>query len=103
LSIFLGVIFFLSALYLLNWLRFKHTVVRVILAFVVAMVMGPSLMALVVQDALKVCISPPGFLGSLTAPLFAWTFVGSFGTLAVISGLRYMVVRGKFQQGLPSA
>ncbi|MGB7925485.1 MAG: hypothetical protein WCF57_19760 [Pyrinomonadaceae bacterium] len=103
LSLFLGFIIFLASLYLLTWWRFKNTVARVIVAFVAAVVIGPAIMAVIVQDALKVCISPPGFIGSLTAPLFAWTFFGSLGTLLVICGLRYLVVRRKFSQELPTA
>ena len=103
LSLFLGFIIFLASLYLLTWRRFKNTVTRVIVAFVAAALIGPAIMATIVQDALKVCISPPGFIGSLTAPLFAWTFAGSLGTLLILCGLRYFVVRRKFRQELPAA
>jgi hypothetical protein len=103
LSLFLGFIIFLASIYLLTWWRFKNTVARVIVAFVSAMLIGPAIMAVIVQDALKVCISPPGFVGSLTAPLFAWTLAGSLGTFLILCWLRYLVVRRKFRQELPAA
>lgn len=103
LGLFLGFIIFLTSLYLLTWWRFMHTVARVIVSFVVAMLIGPAIMAAIVQDMLKVCINPPGFVGSLAAPLFGWTLGGSLATLLIICGLRYLIVRGKFRQELPTS
>lgn len=102
-SLFLGFIIFLTTLYLLTYLRFKNTVVRVIVSLVAAALVGPAIMAVIVQDLLRVCLSPPGFLGSLSAPMLWWTLGGSLGTLAVIGVLRYFVIRRKFRQELPAA
>jgi hypothetical protein len=102
-SLFLGAVIFLAAIYLLTFLRFKNTVFRVILSAVAAAVLGPAVMAVIVQDSLKVCLTPPGFIGSLTAPMLAWTLAGSLGTLGVIWLLRFLVVRRRFRQELPAA
>lgn len=102
-SLSLGIIIFLATLYLLTFLRFRNTVFRVILSIVAAMVFGPALMAVIVRDALKVCVNPPGFIGSLTAPILIWTLAGSLGTLGVIILLRFLVVRRRFRQELPAA
>jgi hypothetical protein len=103
LALFLGFIIFLISLYLLTSWQFKNTVVRVIISVVAAMLIGPAIMAAIVQDMLKVCINPPGFLGSLAAPLFGWTLGGSAITLLIICGLRYWFMRNKFSQKLPTA
>lgn len=103
LGFFLGFINFLVSLYLLTWFRFMNTVARVIVAAVAAMTIGPAIMAAIVQDMLKVCINPPGFLGSLAAPLFGWTLGGSVATLLIICGLRHLIMRSKFRPELPSS
>src|SRR6185369_8418211 len=95
LGLFLGFIIFLASLYLLTLWRLMNTVARVIIAVVAAMTIGPAIMAAIVQDMLKVCINPPGFLGSLAAPLFGWTLGGSVFTLLIICGLRYLFMRNK--------
>lgn len=103
LGVFLGFIIFLMSLYLFTWWRLMNTVARVIVSFVAAMLIGPAIMAAIVQDMLKVCIDPPGFLGSLAAPLFGWTLGGSVATLLIICGLRYLIVRSKFRKELPTS
>jgi hypothetical protein len=91
-SFFWGFTFYLAASLFLTFIRFKNSTVRVILSVVAAALLGPSLLAVQMQDALKVCPNPPGFLGSLSAAIFVWTLVGSLVTWLFICLLRYVVV-----------
>lgn len=102
LSLSLGFIIFLMSLYLLTRLRFKNTVTRVIISEVAAVVVGLAVMAVIAQDAQKVCLDPPGFFGALSAPMLWWTLAGSVGTLLIIVVLRWLVVGRRFRQELPT-
>lgn len=99
-SLSLGIVIFLATIYLLTYLRFKNTVARVIVSVVAAVLLGPVIMAVIVQDAQKVCIDPPGFFGSLSYPMLWWTLGGSLGTLLFIALLRWLVVSRRFRQEL---
>ncbi|HKS28145.1 MAG TPA: hypothetical protein VJS44_10010 [Pyrinomonadaceae bacterium] len=101
-SLSMGIIIFLASLYLLTYLRFKNTVARVIVSVVAALIIGVSSMAVIVMDAQKVCIDPPGFFGSLSAPMLWWTLSGSLGTGLVIYILRWLFVRRRFREELPT-
>jgi len=97
-SFFWGFVFYLIANLLLTFIRFWNTTARVILSVVLAAVFGPSLLAMQMQDALKVCPNPPGFLGSLSAAIFVWTLVGAVTTWLVICTVRYVVVSRQFRK-----
>ncbi len=97
-SFFWGFAFYLLANLFLTFLRFKNTTVRVIVSIVIAALLGPSLLAAQMQDALKVCPNPPGFLGSLSAAIFVWTLAGGISTWLVICFLRYLVVSRQFRK-----
>lgn len=92
-SFFWGFVFYLVVVLLLTYLRVTRTGVRLLISFIAAVILGPSLLALQMQDALKVCPSPPGFLGSMfSAPILIWTAAGVFVTVAVIFVIRYVIV-----------
>lgn len=97
-SFFWGFVFYLMANLLLTFIRFWNTTARVVLSLILAAVLGPSLLAMQMQDALKVCPNPPGFLGSLSAAIFMWTLVGGVTTWLVICVVRYVVVRRQFRK-----
>jgi hypothetical protein len=97
-SFFWGFAFYFLANLFLTFLRFKNTTVRVIVSIVIAALLGPSLLAVQMQDALKVCPNPPGFLGSLSAAIFVWTLAGGISTWLVICFLRYLVVSHQFRK-----
>jgi len=101
-SLFLGFIIFLAAIYLLTFLRFKNTMARGIVSVTAAVLMGMAMMAVIVQDQLRVCLSPPGFWGSLSAPMLWWTLGGSLGTWVMIGLLRFLMIRRRFRQELPA-
>ena len=97
-SFFWGFLFYLVINLFLTFISFKNTTVRVITSIVLAALMGPSLLALQMQDALKVCPTPPGFLGSLSAAIFVWTLVGSLSTWLIVCLIRYLIVIPQFRK-----
>jgi hypothetical protein len=97
-SFFWGFCFYLVFSLFFTFVRFKNTTIRVIVAIVIAALLGPSLLAVQMEDALKVCPDPPGFLGSLSAAIFVWTLAGAISTWLVICFLRFLVVSRQFRQ-----
>lgn len=95
-----GAVFYVIFVVLLTFLRVTRSGVRLLISFVAAVIFGSSLLALQVQDALKVCPSPPGFLGSVvSAPILMWT--GTGGVIAILAAfaIRYVtVVLGRFRR-----
>jgi hypothetical protein len=94
-----GAILYTLAIYFLTFFRFSTTLVRVFWSFVAAVIFGPAVVGLQKYDALKVCPSPPGFLGILTADLFGWTLFGIALIIGLFAAWRYVsVVRRKFHR-----
>ncbi len=95
-----GAVFYVVVVVVLTLAGVTRSGIRLLISFVVAVVLGSSLLALQMQDALKVCPSPPGFLGSVaSAPILVWTGAGGLAAILVALAIRYATIElGKFRR-----
>jgi len=88
-----AIVFFVILVFLFTPLGFSRPFVRMFLAFVVAILIGPTIVGLQKHAALKVCPDPISFFGILTADLFIWTLVGIVATAVLLVIIRYPFTR----------
>jgi hypothetical protein len=85
-----ALIFFVILVFVFTPLGFSTPFVRMLCAFVVAIVFGPTIIGLQKQASLRVCPEPTSFFGLLTADLFFYTLLGIVIIALLLLFIRYV-------------
>lgn len=88
-----ALVFFICLVFLFTPLGFSTPFVRLFCAVLVAIVLGPTIVGLQKQAALKICPEPTSFLGIMTSDLFIWTLAGIVTAALLLMIIRYPFTR----------
>lgn len=88
-----AIAFFILLVFLFTPLGFSRPFVRMFAAFVVAILVSPTIVGFQKHSALRVCPEPPTFLSILTADLFIWTLAGIVAIALLLVIIRYPLTK----------
>jgi hypothetical protein len=91
-SAFSGLVFYCLYLYGLTAFRLSNTIIRLACSVVASSFTAPVIVGFQKVIALKICESPPGLFGVLTADLFMWTLFGITLPIGVFTLIRFISV-----------